>query len=259
MNGGRKAVVWVMYPMIGVSGSVDLQETRHFLLTCYTNALLAAGAVPLLLPPALEGEALERCLMRLDGLLLAGGNDLDPETYGCEPVEALGEVNPVRDRFELTAIRWALEKKMPVFGICRGIQAMNVALGGTLWQDLPSQYKAQAGEEPVAHSQKRLALYPSHCVRIEPGTLLSGLVGTESLRVNSMHHQAVRTPGCGLRVTAWAPDGVPEALEYPGHPFFLAVQWHPERYFDRAKDAMALFQAFAQSASSYAKSREMQK
>lgn len=240
------------HPLIGVSGSVDSKETQHFLLSCYANALLAAGAVPLLLPPTLEGEALEDCLARLDGLFLAGGNDLAPETYGSEPIEALGEVNPVRDRFELSAVRWAFERQMPVFGICRGIQAMNVAMGGTLWQDLPSQYRTQAGEAPLAHSQKRRDIYPSHAVRIEPGTLLFSLVGTESLRVNSMHHQAVRDAGRGLRITARATDGVPEALECPEHPFFLAVQWHPERYFAQAKDAMALFQAFANAASAYA-------
>jgi len=261
MKSAGKAVLQIMafHPLIGVSGSVDLKETQHFLLSCYANALLTAGAVPLLIPPTLEGEALEDCLIRLDGLFLAGGNDLAPETYGCEPVEALGEVNPVRDRFELHAVRWAFEKKMPVFGICRGMQAMNVAMGGTLWQDLPSQYRTQTGEAPLAHSQKRRDIYPSHAVRIEPGTLLHSLAETESLRVNSMHHQAVRDAGRGLRVTAWAPDGVPEAVESPDHPFFLAVQWHPERYFDRAKEAMALFQAFAKAASAYAQTREMTK
>lgn len=245
-----------VHPLIGVSGSVDLKETQHFLLSCYANALLAAGAVPLLIPPALEGEALENCLTRLDGLFLAGGNDVAPETYGCEPVEALGEVNPVRDRFEMAAVRWAFEKQMPVFGICRGAQVMNVAMGGTLWQDLPSQYRTQAGDRPLAHSQKRLDVYPSHAVRVEPGTLLHSLVRTETLRVNSMHHQAVRAPGASLHISAWAPDGVPEALECPDHPFFLAVQWHPERYFSSSKDAMALFRTFAKAASVYAQNRE---
>ncbi len=242
------------HPLIGVSGSVDTQETRHYLLSCYADALLAVGAVPVLLMPGMEGEMLEQCLQRLDGIFLSGGNDVSPEVYGCEPIEALGEVNPIRDQLELRAVRWAYEKRMPVLGICRGVQVMNAAMGGTLWQDLPSQYRTEDGRLPIAHLQKRRDIYPSHTLSVEKDSFLYRLVGEETLRVNSMHHQAVRDAAPGLRITAWAEDGVPEALEDPRHPFFLGVQWHPERYFAREKDALALFAAFAEAAAVYAQS-----
>ena len=128
---------------------------------------------------------------------------------------------------------------------------MNVALGGTLWQDLPSQYRAPDGQPPMAHSQSRADCYTSHSVRIEEASLLHRLMQTDTLRVNSFHHQAVRKAAPSLRVTALATDGVIEAIESPAHPFFLGVQWHPERYYTRDENASVLFRAFAEAASAY--------
>lgn len=240
------------YPLIGISGSVAKTEKDMSIQTCYTNALMRAGALPVLLCPHMNDDMLLSCLSGLDGVLLAGGNDVSPDRYGHEPINALGEVNPLRDDFEGRLVRMAAQMNMPVLGICRGIQSMNVALGGTLWQDVPSQYHRPDGKEGLAHSQTRADFYTSHRVKIEKGTLLSRVIGEEEIWVNTFHHQAVREAAPGLAVGAHASDGLIESIEHPGLPFFLGVQWHPERYFDRDRTAMALFDAFADAARAYA-------
>lgn len=243
------------YPLIGISGSIDKNETQHYLLRCYMKALIDAGSVPVLLSPDMDDAMLASALIRLDGLFLAGGNDLDPALFGEAPLPQLGEVNPLRDQLEMRLIPKAYEMKMPVLGICRGIQSMNAAMGGTLWQDLPSQYRAPDGQPPMAHSQNRADYYTSHSVCVERGSLLYRLVQTETLQVNSFHHQAVRKPAPCLRVTALAADGVIEAVESTAHPFFLGVQWHPERYYARDEKAAVLFKAFAEAADAYQQSK----
>ena len=243
------------YPIIGISGSLNEHETELFLMRTYSSALIAAGAVPLLLSPEITDDMLEECLPRLDGLLLAGGNDLAPELFGEQPIAQLGEVNPLRDDFEMRIIPKAFSMGMPILGICRGIQSLNAAMGGTLWQDLPSQYRTKDQAPPIAHSQTRPASYPSHEASVEKDSLLYKLVGLETIRVNSFHHQAVKRAAPGFTVTAHAPDGVIEAIEHPAHPFCLGVQWHPERYFASAEDAMVLFSAFAKAAAAYRAAR----
>lgn len=239
-------------PLIGISGSIDSQEKQHFLLRCYMRSVLACGAVPVLLSPDMGEEMLVSCLQRLDGLYLAGGNDMAPECFGEEPVPELGEVNPLRDQFELRLIRQAYDLGMPVLGICRGVQSMNVAMGGTLWQDLPSQYRRADGSRAMAHQQKRPDDCTSHRVRVEKDTLLHRILGTDELAVNSFHHQAVRAIAPSCTASAHATDGVIEALECGAHPFFLGVQWHPERYFEKDSSAKAIFEAFVQACRRYA-------
>lgn len=240
------------YPLIGVSGSISKDEKELSLPTCYHHALMAAGAIPMLLSPSMTDAMLAECLNGLDGIFLAGGNDVAPEMYGHDPINELGEVNPLRDDFEMRLARMAAERRMPVLGICRGIQSLNVAMGGTLWQDIPSQYRTAAGEKGLAHSQRRADFYTSHRVVIARDTLLFRVIGKEEIWVNSFHHQAVRDAAPGMRVSAFATDGLNEAIEHPDLPFFLGVQWHPERYFARDETAMALFAAFAAAAKEYA-------
>ena len=238
------------YPLIGVSGSIDAEETRHFILRDYLTAVIAAGGVPVLLSPDMEGDMLEDCLARLDGLLMAGGNDVSPALFGEPPVEALGEVNPLRDGFEMRLVRLAAARHMPVLGICRGVQAMAAALGGSLWQDLPSQYRTADGNPPIAHRQTSPGRYASHTVSVLPGTLLARLTdGVETLRVNSFHHQAVGEVASCANLSAWAADGVVEAIELPDALFVLGVQWHPE-IMTRLEDEASrrLFAAFAKAA-----------
>lgn len=236
------------YPLIGISGSIDAEETRHFILRDYFTAVIAAGGAPVLLSPDMEGGMLEDCLARLDGLLLAGGNDVSPALFGQQPIEALGEVNPLRDAFEMRLVCLAAQRGLPTLGICRGVQAMAAALGGSLWQDLPSQYRTADGMPPAAHRQTAPGHYASHAVDVLPGTLLERLLGgAETLAVNSFHHQAVKEAG-SLRVCALAPDGVIEAVEHESLPFFLGVQWHPERMYRRDRSAAALFEGLTRAA-----------
>jgi len=238
-------------PLIGISGSIDKDETEHFIMRSYTSALLQAGAAPVLLSPDMEGETLQACLDRLDGVLLAGGNDVSPVMYGATPVQELGEVNPLRDRFEMRLVKEAIERRMPILGICRGIQSLNVALGGTLWQDLPSQFRTAEGGKPILHSQTSRACYNSHEVTIEEGTLLHKIAGDTVIWTNSFHHEAVEKPAPGLRITAHTADGVIEAVEHEELPYCIGVQWHPERSVADNEHARALFASFVEAASAY--------
>ncbi len=208
------------YPASRVTGLVaalaDAEVDLHF--SEYPAAVAAAGGLPVELTRDADPVAI---VARLDGLVLTGGADLDPRSYGAEPAPGLGAVEADRDRWELALLHAALDRGVPVLGVCRGVQLLNVAFGGTLVQDLP------LGEGRIDHAAWHGdRSCPVHTVAIEAGTVLHGLLGP-SVGVNSLHHQAVERVGAGLVVSARAPDGVVEALEVPGRPV-LAVQWHPE-------------------------------
>lgn len=240
-------------PLIGVSGSIEHDESKQMILRDYMTALLAAGGIPLLLSLDMEQEHLEALLPRLDGVMLAGGYDVAPGLYHTLPQAGLGQVDPLRDGFELRLTRACHSRGMPLLGVCRGIQIMNVALGGTLYQDLPSQYSQETQRELILHSQREPGKYPSHLVRLGRKSRLFEILGEESLSVNSFHHQAVREPAPGFQVCAQAPDGVIEAVEDEAHPFFVGVQWHPERLYRSDPPSLALFTALIQAAAAYAK------
>jgi putative glutamine amidotransferase len=216
-----------MRPLIGVTTSELRSSTagtlrRHgepphaemALGMTYLRAIEAAGGMPVVLPPLGDAEAF---LARLDGVCISGGPDLDPTAYGAADRHAeLGPTEPGLDAFELALARAADARGIPVLGVCRGAQAINVARGGTLHQHVP------------AHRQAEPATAPTHSVVVEADTLLARLVGTRPLRVNSFHHQAVDALGRGLRAVARAADGTVEAVEAPGARFMLGVQWHAE-------------------------------
>ncbi|MER3489993.1 MAG: peptidase C26 [Meiothermus sp.] len=191
------------------------------LLEPYVRALEAQGASVLVIPPQPEDRLLP-ILQKLDGLLLPGGVDVDPAHFGEEPIPENGEVSPERDALELHLARYAAERGLPTLGICRGIQVMNVALGGSLYQDLPTQ-----GFQAVQHYQKSEAGVLAHSLEQVGESPLSGLFEAR-FRVNSYHHQGLKDLAPGLRDVALAPDGLVEAVVLEGHPFFLGVQWHPE-------------------------------
>ena len=218
----------------------------------YVQAIEAAGAIPVVLPP-LQPEVVAPLLLRLSGVCLSGGPDLDPAAYGGPQHARLGPTEPAVDRFELEVAGLAWRLGMPMLAICRGAQALNVCRGGTLVQHLPEVATVQ-----LEHRQAVPARRPTHPVLVEPGTLLEDLLGRSSLQVNSFHHQAVERLGRGLRVAARATDGVVEAVEASGRPFVIGVQWHAECLTSRAEHE-ALFTGLAQAARGYVRVQDAEK
>ena len=223
-------------PRIGitVSQSKDPSLKRYFNGTDlqYSKAVLAAGGLPVMLPN-LPGTAAAQ-LEGLDAVLFSGGVDVDPEHFGADHEAGLGEVDAERDAFELALYHLARERRVPVLGICRGFQLVNVAEGGTLHQHLPG-----VGGLWADHRQTALPPTLGHRVRVALSSGLGRGVGSDTMRVNSYHHQGVRDLAPSLTATAWAPDGLVEALEGPG---VVAVQWHPEMIFETHGEHMIPFQ-----------------
>ncbi|HEV7864813.1 MAG TPA: gamma-glutamyl-gamma-aminobutyrate hydrolase family protein [Acidimicrobiia bacterium] len=212
-----------MKPRIGLTttpATVDDRQVEQ-VNQAYIDAVLRAGAIPFVLP-VMDPDDAELALLALDGLLLTGGGDVDPARYGADPVPEVYGLDPGRDAFEVALIAAAARAGLPVLGICRGSQILNVGLGGTLIQHVP----AITGRD---HCLRDRAYEPVHGVIVAPGSLLESVVGGADVAVNSLHHQAVDRLGAGLRAVAWAEDGIVEGVESSGGPGrFLGVQWHPE-------------------------------
>lgn len=227
----------------------------------FIRAAAEAGGLPWLIPLVVEeGDeglgVIREIYERLDGILVPGGADPDPSSYGASRAERCEKSDLPRDRVELALLRWARSDGKPALGLCRGLQMMNLAAGGTLWQDLESE---RAGSDKhdwfpnQGYARDRL----THPVRMVPGTRLAEILEEPEPMVNSMHHQAIRDVAEGLVVSATAPDGVIEAIEDPTHPFWIGVQWHPEELFLSLRRARRLFEAFVDSAREYALGRTL--
>ena len=210
----------------------------------YVRALAAAGCAPVLIPLLDDQDRLRAIYERLDGIVFPGGADVAPEEYGEDPIDNLSVIEPERDRTELVLARWAFEDDLPTLGICRGQQLLNVALGGTLYQDLRHQGVTQV-EHSNADGRARNALL--HSVRLDPDSRLAQLIDETRIDVNSLHHQAVKSVAPRLRVTGKSDDGVIEAIESPERRFLIAVQWHPEE-IDEIPWVRRLFAGFASAA-----------
>ena len=225
-----------MAPRIGVLPLYNQEKQTLWINPLYFGGIETAGGLPSLLPLSDSPALWEEYCQSFDGFVFTGGQDVDPAVYGQERLPQCGYQAPLRDAQELFMLRRLRVLNKPVLGICRGIQVLNAALGGTLYQDLPTQ-----APSPVVHRQDKPYDLPHHQVTIAPGTLLHGLVGQTHLSVNSMHHQAVLTPAPGLTVSAWAQDGIIEALELPVARFFLGIQWHPEHMWKDYASARAIW------------------
>lgn len=250
-----------MQPLVGISTS-ELRTPAHVdplpeadpirrelaLGLGYPKAIDAAGGVPLVIPPMAVGD-LDGLLDRVDGLLLSGGPDLHPSFYGAEPHPKLGPTERELDAFELELVRRADARGTPILGICRGLQVLNVARGGTLIQHLPDA----VGEE-IDHRQTEPGDAPTHAVRVAPSSHLAHLLGARTSDVNSFHHQAVAELGTGLRAVAWSADGVIEGIEATDRQFSIGVQWHGESLQGR-DDHRRLFGAFVAAAARSAPAR----
>lgn len=219
----------------------------------YVRVLRAAGAVPWVIP-LLEGdeETLRAIYERLDGVFLTGGVDVDPAQYSAEKQPICGRIDPPRDWTELNLVRWAKADGKPVLGVCRGMQVINVALGGTLYQDIAKEYRAGQKHDCFPcedNGFRRDQLI--HDVKVRPDSRLGAILGAAQATVNSMHHQAVRTVGQGLRISATASDDVIEGLEGRNGQFLVGVQWHPEELAESQDGMRRLFEAFIQAAAAH--------
>lgn len=243
-------------PIIGITGNYGTKGCE--LAQGYYESVLQAGGIPLVLPPYTDAEALCQTLDRVDGILLSGGGDINPLLLGEEPIPGLHGICPQRDEMELQLVREAYNRQIPMLGICRGIQTLVAALGGTIYQDLNTQYT----EAPlVKHDQDLDRAYASHTVKVEAGSTLASLFPEaveKGLPVNSFHHQAVHTPGPLLRVSAKATDGVIEAVESNEFKSIIGVQWHPECFITRGERyMMPLFNWLITEASSFAEAKRI--
>jgi putative glutamine amidotransferase len=220
----------------------------------YYTALASTGAAPVMIPLLVRNvEALRGVYDALDGVFLAGGVDVDPSTYHEPRADLCGRTDLDRDGVEVLFTQWARAEGKPIFGVCRGLQIINVAAGGTLYQDC-GYYEAAIKHDyfPTAGYARD---YLAHTIAVEPGTRLHEIFAAEEVHVNSMHHQAVNRLADGLTASAWAPDGMIEAVEAPGEAFVVGVQWHPEMLVDTDEGTRRLFRAFIEAARRYRSER----
>jgi putative glutamine amidotransferase len=238
----------VTAPRIALSGVLRTWDAaeRTGVNGAYVRSVLGAGGVPIILPPLLDAALVERALDGIDGVVLTGGEDIHPGLYGAEPSPHLYPPSRERDLFELGLFAAARERALPILGICRGIQLVNVGLGGTLFQDLPSERPSSVAHDPGGARQAR-----THEVRLEPGSRAAEALGRTRVAVNSFHHQAIDRLGTGLVATGWTEDELIEAAESEDRStWLLAVQWHPEEmHADMAAPERGLFRALVEAAS----------
>jgi Predicted glutamine amidotransferases len=235
------------FPLIGITTNPNTPKTGlayDKLAQNYCQAIQTAGGIPVMLPSTLSHEDIRQLRSRLDGILLSGGGDIAATRYQESEDVLCDTVSFDRDEVEFALVHLAVETNWPLLGICRGLQVINAALGGTLYTDLPTQYASTLVHSTADELGRD---YAAHEVTISQGTRLAGILGESQLRVNSFHHQAVKRIAEGLKVAAHASDGLVEGLENPELHFFLGVQWHPECLPNEAAQR-ALFSAFTQAA-----------
>lgn len=211
-----------MKPIIGITSNVEF-DSKHTLSNEYIQAVIKAGGIPVIIPIGIDAD-INQIALKIDGLVLSGGGDIDPTLFGEEPHPKLGAISPGRDSLEITLIQRLLELDKPILAICRGIQILSIATGGDMFQDIYSQNESSL----LQHSQNATRYHLSHYVQARKDSLLANITGQAEFKVNSFHHQAVRDVVSPLIVSAHASDGVVEAIESVSHKFVLGVQWHPE-------------------------------
>ncbi len=240
-----------MKPLIGISGNISIETAppfsgyqRSYVNHDYVRSVIASGGIPVIIPISNDDEVIKAQIAACDGLILSGGQDVDPVHYQKEPLEKLGITNPERDRFDFKLLDYAQAKQLPILAICRGIQVLNVYHGGSLYQDV-SYYESDLS---IKHSQDSAPGQRTHGITVTPDSKLHALLGKETLRVNSFHHQLIKKVGKQLKVSAVALDGAIEAVEHIDYPWQIGVQWHPEMLIDDPQEMKNLFDAFISKA-----------
>ena len=229
----------------GTSEKSEHHEAQQALNRAYVYAIEAAGGIPIILPVTRHEENTVRYLDVIDGLLLSGGVDIGPQWYDATPHSKLGATDADRDLTEMPLIRAALVQDIPIFAICRGLQALNIVLGGTLYQDLPTEHPSLITHQQTLRHVPRSQTV--HNIAIAPESRLAGIVGPDPMPVNSLHHQAIFQLAPGLEITARAADGVVEAMEMPDMRYVVAVQFHPEETAPHDDRSRRLFRAFIEA------------
>lgn len=236
-----------MRPVIGICCDTRLSSPadkslvpmeQDFQNRDYVRSVVEAGGAPVLLPCRGEDDLIAVYLESVDGLIVSGGDDMDPRHYRQEPSTALGRIDPLRDGLDLAIIPAALKRQVPMLCVCRGLQSLNVVLGGTLYQDIPAEVP-----NAVRHRQRAPWGYPTHVVELACDSRAAQLMGAGTVDTNTFHHQGIRDLGEGLSATGHTFDGLIEAAELPSHPFCIGVQWHPEHMTAGHEHARALFTA----------------
>lgn len=230
-------VMNAMKPLIGITGGVNDDGEYFSLKRFYVESINSAGGLAVILPPVQDDDIINNYISVCQGFILSGGGDINPAYWQKTPEIGLGEVNPLRDFFELSLATKIITAQRPVLGICRGCQVLNVAAGGSIVQNIISD---------LCHVQNAPRTYPFHAIFIEKHSRLATIIQNESILVNSFHHQAVSQPGSQMQISACAPDGTIEAIENAGYPFCIGVQWHPECLQDMA--SRRLFSALVNAA-----------
>lgn len=232
-------------PLIGITPGYDESNRMIFVKDGYYQGIIKAGGMAAVLPLTTEQHILDEFIKRCDGFLICGGPDLDAKFYGESNMPYNGQISPYRDEMEIYIVKNAIERRKPLLGICRGIQVINAAMGGTLYQDIGAQLK---GIQIVKHSQDAPKWYPFHEIHIEKGSKVWESFSADRIRVNSFHHQAVKEVAPGFKPTSWTSDGIIESIEYDGHLFAVGVQWHPELMWEKDAIYLKLFEDFVRRA-----------
>ena len=226
-----------MKPIIGITTNFEDEKNLSVHKSNY-NRIIEAGGIPVILPITSDVIAIKDLVSSIDGVLFTGGLDVDPVFYNEDPLQQLQDISPGRDGFEFALVKELIDKHTPILAICRGAQVVNVALGGSLYQDIPTQ----VGKSAMQHVQKAKNEHLSHSITIDPDSKFGEIYNTEEIRVNSFHHQSVKELGEGLKAVAHANDGIIEAIESTTNHFILGTQWHPEYIEDEATNR--LFEVF---------------
>jgi len=238
-------------PVIGLTTYQREKGAYCVVVTEYIESVFAAGGIPVCIPTIKASADYEYYMDMLDGIIFTGGVDIDPGCYGEEPLKEINCISPSKDEYELGLFHKAYDRKLPIFGICRGNQLINVALGGSLYQDINTQLPGSFGHYPKDIPENELY----HPVKLAEGSKLYDILGKDTLKVNSFHHQAIKTLGKGLAVTAVSKDDIIEGIESTEDRYLLGVQWHPECLTARYEIFLRLFSRLVQEAEAYGRAR----